>query len=400
MYLNKDQILKTDDLKRDDVECPEWGGTVLVRELTARERDRHEAELLTAAQKATSEGGDDEPSFLENINARIAALGAIDEDGQRLFPDALDILALGEKAATVVTRIADKIAELSGMSADAAEAIKGNSEAVPSGGNLVWDLLARDKASPAFLRVAGAADKAAASTARANEGLSASCPDGQGRRDPDEAGHAAAGSRSAPCPCAGGEVPEVAEHDPGRDRPDEREMQAGSKGLLRSRSRPARLDQLTDSSTSRRSRVPVGREVAGRHEGRGAGAKAENADLGTVTQALTSVMASYGKTLKRPGRRDERDHQGLRPGEDDDAGLRRVAVERRADRLEPGHHLRSRRSPGDRDDDAARRDGAARHREPANLITNLAGQNNVASQALQQLGVNTVSLSKNLGSGA
>ena len=133
MVLSKDDILKADDLKRAEVDCPEWGGSVLVRELTARERDKHEGEVLFAARQAST--GEDPDTYLENINARIAALGIIDENGQRLFSQPTDVLALGEKGSSVVTRIADKIGELSGMSEPAQAEIKGNSGAVPSDGS-------------------------------------------------------------------------------------------------------------------------------------------------------------------------------------------------------------------------------------------------------------------------
>ncbi len=38
MYLTKDSILKSEDRKYQDIEIPEWGGTVRVQSLTGAER--------------------------------------------------------------------------------------------------------------------------------------------------------------------------------------------------------------------------------------------------------------------------------------------------------------------------------------------------------------------------
>ena len=44
--LTRDEILGADDLKTESVKVPEWGGTVLVRELTGAERDEWEASVV------------------------------------------------------------------------------------------------------------------------------------------------------------------------------------------------------------------------------------------------------------------------------------------------------------------------------------------------------------------
>ena len=40
--LSRDQILEADDLKTEEIEVPEWNGSVVVRELRGRERDAFE----------------------------------------------------------------------------------------------------------------------------------------------------------------------------------------------------------------------------------------------------------------------------------------------------------------------------------------------------------------------
>ena len=45
-YLSADDILNADDLPREPVEVPEWGGTVLVQGMSGTDRDRFEAAML------------------------------------------------------------------------------------------------------------------------------------------------------------------------------------------------------------------------------------------------------------------------------------------------------------------------------------------------------------------
>ena len=45
-YLSRDAILQREDIKTEDVEVPEWGGTVRVRGMSGVERDAFEASLI------------------------------------------------------------------------------------------------------------------------------------------------------------------------------------------------------------------------------------------------------------------------------------------------------------------------------------------------------------------
>ena len=45
-YLSRDAILQREDIKTEDVEVPEWGGTVRVRGMTGVQRDAFEASLI------------------------------------------------------------------------------------------------------------------------------------------------------------------------------------------------------------------------------------------------------------------------------------------------------------------------------------------------------------------
>jgi hypothetical protein len=107
--LNRDDIFAASDLPTVPVDVPEWGGRIFVRSLTAEEQD--------ALQR--SEQG------MENINARLVAYCAVDENGGRLFVDA-DYAALAKKSAAAMARVVVAIGKLNATTLEAREEIAGN----------------------------------------------------------------------------------------------------------------------------------------------------------------------------------------------------------------------------------------------------------------------------------
>ena len=95
MTLSKDQILAADDLHREELDIPEWKGSVFVRVMTGKERDQFESEVLAA---------DNDKSKLVNIRSKLCALTVCDEQGQRLFTDQ-ELESLGGKSAAALERI-------------------------------------------------------------------------------------------------------------------------------------------------------------------------------------------------------------------------------------------------------------------------------------------------------
>lgn len=100
MFLNRDRILSADDLPREVVEVPEWGGSVYVRTMTGAERDRFEDEHHKQVNR--------------NFRARLAVLTVCDEAGVLLFKPE-DAGALGEKSAAALNRVLDVSAKLNGL---------------------------------------------------------------------------------------------------------------------------------------------------------------------------------------------------------------------------------------------------------------------------------------------
>ena len=263
---------------------------------------------------------------------------------------------------------------------------------------LIWDLLARDQASPTFLRVATAADKAAASTAKAQKGV-------QNWTAASAKGGAALTKKlTTPLLAIGAiSVAQAAKYQSSLNTiavatdQTTAQMALASKGLLKiSGDTGTSITQLTDALYTVEKGGLRGSAALNTVTAAAQGAKAENADLATVTNGLTSIMASYGKSIGTPTQAMNALVRG--------AGLAKTNLADFTESLSnvvplaSSLHISFAQVAGAIDTMTQHGETAQRATDNlSNLITNLAGQNNVASAALQQLGVNTVSLSKNLG---
>lgn len=117
--LTKAEILAASDLPTKDVDCPEWGGVVRVRTLTAHERDLWETR---------NSGKTDEPGSM-NIRASLVALCCVDEDGKQMF-GIVEIPMLGKKSAKALDRVFDVCCELNRIGAAALEEAKKNEKPI------------------------------------------------------------------------------------------------------------------------------------------------------------------------------------------------------------------------------------------------------------------------------
>jgi hypothetical protein len=124
--LNREDILKVEDVQTRAVEVPEWGGTVLVRGLDGTNRDDYQASMMQVGP-----GGQMEPD-LGNMTAKLVARAIVDEDGVAMF-NALDVGRLGQKSGAALARVYDVAMELSGMTAETAAKAKANLELAQSG---------------------------------------------------------------------------------------------------------------------------------------------------------------------------------------------------------------------------------------------------------------------------
>lgn len=115
--LTKEQILSADDMQKEVVSVPEWGGDVWVRAMSASERDKLESEQISARRDKRDE--------LSNIRARVCARCIVDDEGNRMF-DESDIEALGQKSAAALDRVFDAAQRLNGLSEKDVEALEKN----------------------------------------------------------------------------------------------------------------------------------------------------------------------------------------------------------------------------------------------------------------------------------
>jgi len=126
-HLGRDAILAAKSLRTEEVKVPEWGGTVLVRELSGRERDEWEASLAVMRGKTMVPD-------VANIRAKLAARTIVGDDGEPVFTQQ-DVAALGELSAAALDRVFDVASRLSGLNPEDVEAMTKNSGAAPGGGS-------------------------------------------------------------------------------------------------------------------------------------------------------------------------------------------------------------------------------------------------------------------------
>lgn len=113
MALTREQILAADDIKRQAVKVPEWGGDVFVKVMTGEERDAFELDTL-------AEGRD-----RRNIRAKLLARCLCDDNGKRLFTDA-EIAALAAKSGGALNRLFDVAIKLNRIGNDEIEELEKN----------------------------------------------------------------------------------------------------------------------------------------------------------------------------------------------------------------------------------------------------------------------------------
>ena len=111
MALSKNQILATNDIKKETVSVPEWGGEVIVKALSGSERDEYESSLFDGNKSKAS---------MANVRAKLCALSMVDDSGERMFT-LKEAKELGNKSAAALDRVFKVAQDLSGLGAGAIE---------------------------------------------------------------------------------------------------------------------------------------------------------------------------------------------------------------------------------------------------------------------------------------
>jgi len=120
--LSKADIIAASDLKREEVDVPEWGGKVLVTSFSADAKDAIEYKLYNMTNKSGI-----------GIRAAYVGLALVDEFGQRLFTDE-EIPILGTKFAGAVDRVFEVVSKLNKISQADLDDLEKNSVAATGGG--------------------------------------------------------------------------------------------------------------------------------------------------------------------------------------------------------------------------------------------------------------------------
>lgn len=112
MTLSKEDILAT-TLPSETVDVPEWGGKIILRGITATERDDYEQAMVDMSPN----GSVTAKRRLYNVRASLVVRCIVNEQGEREFSDS-DAEKLGAKDAAVINRLWDVCRRLCGMSTE------------------------------------------------------------------------------------------------------------------------------------------------------------------------------------------------------------------------------------------------------------------------------------------
>ena len=110
--LNRDAILKANDLKTIEVEVKEWGGKIKLQTMTGHARQEY---------YRTTAGKDGTP---KNVMEALIVACAIDDKGLPMFSKA-DVSELSQKSAIAISHVFEKAAELNGLTQKAVDDIAG-----------------------------------------------------------------------------------------------------------------------------------------------------------------------------------------------------------------------------------------------------------------------------------
>lgn len=135
-FLTQQDILSAKDLKTVEVEVPEWGGWLLLQEITAGDRDWLEASMLSDAQvegAITLETEKGVTMGAELFRIRLVTLSIIDPTTrERLFSNK-QVTELAKKSNTALNRLGVEVLKLNGMTEEEVKQVGEDLERVADG---------------------------------------------------------------------------------------------------------------------------------------------------------------------------------------------------------------------------------------------------------------------------
>lgn len=127
--LNFDDIVSSNDKTFEDVEVPEWGGSVRIAVMSGTDRDGWELSIL---KSDNSDRG-----FGLNIEGfsrvRLISMCLVDEHFNRIFVTKEQVTALGNKSGAVLDRLYEVAQRINGITDEDVEDLEKNSAAAQNG---------------------------------------------------------------------------------------------------------------------------------------------------------------------------------------------------------------------------------------------------------------------------
>ncbi len=146
-FLSQQDILQADDLKTIEIEVPEWGGWLLLQEITAGDRDWLEASMLSDAQVEGSITLETEKGVqvgAELFRIRLVTLSIIDpKTRERLFSNK-QVEQLAKKSNVALNRLGVEVLKLNGMAEEEVKQVGEDLERVADGDSNSDSLLSLD----------------------------------------------------------------------------------------------------------------------------------------------------------------------------------------------------------------------------------------------------------------
>lgn len=117
MLLSKEQILSKEDRKFEDVEVPEWGGSVRIAEMSGLARNRFEMSLLKYEKGAPVFDDGEVVQDLEGYDVKLLAACIVDEEFKPLFT----VEELGNKNGKIISRLQEVATRINAVAIDSVE---------------------------------------------------------------------------------------------------------------------------------------------------------------------------------------------------------------------------------------------------------------------------------------
>ena len=128
--LNFDDIVDSQDKEYQDVDVPEWGGTVRIATMSGEDRDRWELSMMQADDSS-------ERGFKLNFDAysrvRLVAMCLVDDNFNRIFVTKEQIERLSQKSGKVMDLLYDVAQRVNGITESDIDDLEKNSVSAQNG---------------------------------------------------------------------------------------------------------------------------------------------------------------------------------------------------------------------------------------------------------------------------